>query len=205
MDSDFIGGYLAKGIHHVITGYDHLLFATGIVLALRGFWEVFKIIGIFTIAHSITVIATAVHGKPLLEAWIVEPIITGSIIFVAVENLLRLDAAFSRRRMGVIFFLGLVHGMGFGGALLENLAGVSGGAAAWAIAAFCIGVEVGHLCVVAPLSGVLKIGRDAGGDAFRRGALKWGSILVALGGCWFLYVVLAKIWHWPVPFMESES
>lgn len=192
MDTDFIGSYLTKGIHHVLTGYDHLLFATGIVLALTGFWQVFKVIGIFTLAHSITVVATAVHGKALLESWIVEPVISASIVFVALENILRPDAAFGVRRMTVIFFLGLVHGMGFGGALLENLAGVSGHAAAWAIAAFCVGVEVGHLCVVAPLSGVLKIGRDAGGDKFRRWSMVWGSALVALGGCYFLFLALQK-------------
>lgn len=199
MDTDFIGSYLVKGIHHVLTGYDHVLFAIGIVLALRGFWEVFKIIGIFTIAHSITVVATAMHGKELLPPWIVEPVISGSIIFIAVENLLKLDAPFSRQRMAVVFILGLVHGMGFGGKLLETLEGVSGGAAAWAIAAFCIGVEVGHLCVVAPVSGILRIGRDAGGEKFRRGALKWGSVVVALGGAFFLYCILAGIYGWPVP------
>ena len=60
------------------------------------------------------------------------------------------------------------------------------------IAAFCVGVEVGHLCVVAPLSGVLKIGRDAGGDKFRRWSMIWGSSLVALGGCYFLFLALQK-------------
>src|SRR5688572_2139084 len=78
MDTDFIGSYLTQGIEHVIGGIDHLLFAAGIVLALSGFWQVFKVIGIFTIAHSITVIATAVYGKQLLPPEIVEPVVAGS-------------------------------------------------------------------------------------------------------------------------------
>lgn len=197
MDTDFIGSYLTSGIDHVVRGIDHLLFATGIVLALTGFWQVFKVIGIFTIAHSITVIATAVHGEALLRDSIVEPVVAASIIFVALENLVRPHAAFGPRRIAVIFVLGLFHGMAFGGSLLTDLKGVSGHAAAWAIAAFCIGVEAGHLCIVAPLSGVLKIGRDAGGEKFRRHAMFYGSVIVALGGCYFLYNILAGRLGWP--------
>jgi len=200
MDWDFIGSYLAKGIHHVITGWDHLLFAAALVLALTSFWEVFKIIGIFTLAHSITVVATALHGAPLLPSSIVEPVIGASIIFVALENILRRNTALSMQRMTIVFILGLVHGMGFGGALLENLEGISGNAAGWAIAAFCVGVEAGHLCVVAPLSGALKIGRDAGGESFRRVSLRWGSVLVALGGCYYLCAALK-----PVIFAEPPA
>jgi len=198
MDTDFIGSYLTKGIYHVTSGIDHLLFASGVVLALTGFWQVFKIIGIFTIAHSITVIATAIIGQRLLRTSIVEPVVGGSIIFVAVENLMQPAGAFGGRRIAIIFILGLFHGMAFGGTLLENLAGVSGHAAAWAVAAFCIGVEAGHLCVVAPLSGILKIGRDAGGEKFRKAALFYGSIFVALGGCGYFYNALASPRGWPL-------
>jgi hypothetical protein len=190
MDWDFIGDYLTKGIHHVISGWDHLLFATALVLALTSFWEVFKIIGVFTIAHSITVAATALRGAALLPSSIVEPVIGASIIFVALENIFRANSALTTQRMIIVFLLGLVHGMGFGGALLENLEGVSGDAAGWAIAAFCVGVEAGHLCVVAPLSGALKIGRDAGGEPFRRALLRWGSACIALGGCYYFTVAL---------------
>lgn len=190
MDWDNIGTFLKHGIHHVLTGWDHLLFAAALVLALTGFWEVFKIIGIFTIAHSITVTWTALRGAPLIESWIVEPVIAASIIFVCLENILRRNSALTAQRMMVVFALGLVHGMGLGGALVENLAGLEGAVAGWAIAAFCVGVEVGHLCVVAPLSGVLKIGRDAGGESFRRVSLRWGSVLIALGGCYYLVAAL---------------
>jgi hypothetical protein len=61
---------------------------------------------------------------------------------------------------------------------------------AWAIAAFCVGVEIGHLCVVAPLSGALKIGRDLWQERFRLPALRWGSVLIALGGAWYLAAAL---------------
>ena len=185
MDSDFVGNYLNSGIHHVITGWDHLLFASALVLALTGFWEVFKIIGIFTVAHSLSVVATALHGSELMPSWFVEPVIGGSIVFVALENILRRKISLNPQRILVVFLLGLVHGMGFGGALLKDLQGIEGNAAAWAIAAFCIGVEAGHLCVVAPLSGALKVGRDAAGEKFSQAVLQWGSALIALGGCYY--------------------
>jgi hypothetical protein len=190
MDWSSIGSFLNHGVHHVLEGWDHLLFAAALVLALSSFWEVFKVIGVFTVAHSITVTWTALRGAPVLPPSIVEPVIAGSIVVVALENLLRRDAHLTARRLGVAFVFGFGHGMGLGGALLENLKDLPAGAAGWAIAAFCVGVEIGHLCVVAPLSGVLKIGRDLGQERFRQGVLRWGSLVIAAGGVWYLAAAL---------------
>lgn len=190
MDWDSTGSFLKYGIHHVLEGWDHLLFAAALVLALRHFWEVFKIVGVFTLAHSITVTVTALRGQALLPPSIVEPVIAGSIIFVAAENIFRRNSALSKQRLLVAFVFGLVHGMGLGGALLENLKGLPGNAAGWAIAAFCAGVEVGHLCVVAPLSGLLKAGHDMGGERFRHTAMLAGSAAVGLGGIYYLWAAL---------------
>ncbi len=193
MDWSSISTFLKHGIHHVLMGWDHLLFAAALIIALRSFWDIFKIIGIFTIAHSITVTVTALRGQPLFAAEVVEPVIAASIIFVALENIVLPRDGVSKRRLALAFGFGLIHGLGLGGALLENLSGLPGGTAGWAIAAFCIGVEVGHLCVVAPLSGVLKTGRDAGGEKFQRSVLFWGSILIALGGTYYLLAALGLV------------
>jgi hypothetical protein len=190
MDWSSVSNFFSFGLHHVLEGWDHLLFASALVLALTGFWEVFKVVGVFTIAHSITVTITALHGSRVVPAQYVEPAIAGSIIFVAIENIVRKDSKLSRRRLVVAFLFGLVHGLGFGGALTDGLRELPGGTVGWAIAAFCVGVETGHLCVVAPLSGALKIGRDAGGESFRRLALLWGSVLIALAGCYYLYAAI---------------
>jgi hypothetical protein len=164
MDWNSLGTFFNLGLSHVLEGWDHLLFASALVLALRGFWEVFKVIGIFTLAHSLTVSLTVIRGVPLLPGWFVEPCIAASIIFVCLENILLPGAAVSMRRLAIAFLFGLVHGMGLAGALLETLAEMSGAVKVWAVVLFCVGVEIGHLCVVAPLSGVLKIGRDQGGE-----------------------------------------
>jgi HupE / UreJ protein len=190
MDWNSLGTYFNLGVNHVLTGWDHLLFACALVLALRGFWEVFKVIGVFTIAHSLTAALTVVRGAPLLPSWFVEPCIAASIIFVALENIFLPGAAASVRRLAVAFLFGLIHGMGLAGYLLESLSGLSGAVVGWAVVLFCLGVEVGHLCVVAPLSGILKIGRDQGGEKFHRTALVGGSVLISLGG---LYYLLASL------------
>jgi HupE / UreJ protein len=193
MDLTTVTTYLKHGIHHVLMGWDHLLFAAALILALRRFWDVFKIIGVFTIAHSITVTVTALRGEPLFAASIVEPIIAASIIIVALENMVLPPRSVTGRRLAIAFGFGLVHGLGLGGALLENMAEVPRSAIGWAIAAFCIGVEIGHLCIVAPLSGILKAGRDAGGENFHNGALYWGSLVIALGGTYYLLAALGVL------------
>lgn len=193
MDWNNIGTFFTHGVKHVLEGWDHLLFASALVLALTGFWEVFKVIGVFTLAHSLTVSLTVLHGAALLPSNVVEPCIAASIIVIAVQNILDPAAARSPKRLLVAFLFGLVHGMGLAGALLENLSGLSTGIIAWAVVAFCLGVEIGHLCVVAPLSGFLKIGRDQWHEPFRAITLRYGSMLIELGGVYYLLAALGMI------------
>ena len=193
MDWNSLATFFNFGVKHVLEGWDHLLFAAALVLAMRGFWEVFKVIGVFTIAHSITVSLTVVRGAPLLPEWFVEPCIAASIVFVALENIFLPGAAVRVRRLALAFIFGLVHGMGLAGALLETLTEMPGAVKVWAVVLFCLGVEVGHLCVVAPLSGLLKIGRDQGGERFHAGALRYGSIVIAAGGVYYLLASLGLL------------
>lgn len=193
MDWSSLGTFFTFGVRHVLEGWDHLLFAAVLVLALRGFWEVFKVIGVFTLAHSLTVSLTVLRGVPLLPPAVVEPCIAASILLVALENLFLPVAAVSGRRLAVAFLFGLVHGMGLAGALLENLVGMSGAVVAWAVVLFCAGVELGHLGVVAPLSGALKLGRDQGGERFAAGALRYGSAAIGLGGIYYLLASLGLL------------
>ena len=79
--------YFRHGIMHILTGWDHLLFVSALVLATRSFLEMFKVIAAFTLAHSLT-LALCVFGIFRLPSYVVEPVIALSIIFVALENLL---------------------------------------------------------------------------------------------------------------------
>lgn len=138
--------FFKLGIEHILTGYDHLLFL--LVLLLRGgrLLSLLKIITAFTIAHSIT-LALAVLRVVTIPALIVEPAIALSIIWVALENLLRKDAP--SQRWLISFCFGLVHGFGFASAI-EPL-GLPPGRLALALLGFNLGVEAGQAFVVALL------------------------------------------------------
>src|SRR5438477_7334494 len=86
----------------------------------------------------------------------VEPVIAASIIFVAVQNVFWPERTRGWTRLAVAFFFGLFHGLGFAGALLEAMQGMSSNALVLAILGFSAGVEVGHQVVVLPTFCALK-------------------------------------------------
>lgn len=143
--------YLFLGVEHILLGVDHLLFVLALVILVRGWRRLVETITAFTIAHSITlVLATlgVVHvpGPP------VEAIIALSIVFVASE-ILRVrqgrPGLGARRPWIVAFCFGLLHGLGFAGALSD--VGLPEHAIPLALVFFNLGVEVGQLFFVAGL------------------------------------------------------
>ena len=185
------GSYLRLGIWHILTGYDHLLFLAALALAARTLGDFLKLILTFTVAHSITVTLAALN-LVRAPAWFVEPFIAGTIVFVAVENILAPRRVSAPSRLAMAFGFGLVHGLGFARGLSESLGTAGGRGVALAIVAFCLGVEFGHLAVGVPFWGGLRAGRAQWGDAFSSRALKWGSGVVAVGGAYFLVVALRQ-------------
>lgn len=183
------GAYLRHGVHHILTGFDHLLFVSALVLAARGFWDLFKVVGMFTLAHSVTLTLAALNLVRLPD-WFVEPVIAGSIIFVALENIFFTKNARGWRRLAVAFGFGLVHGLGFAGGLRDAMQGLPGLAFGLALLAFSLGVELGHQLVVLPEWALLRFTRgrisEAGFTRLQRGL----SLLVALGGVWFFWFAL---------------
>ncbi|MDH5580214.1 MAG: HupE/UreJ family protein, partial [Betaproteobacteria bacterium] len=158
-------GFLAVGIHHIVTGYDHLLFLLCLLLpcvmrrTAQG-WQpvqglrqaVLPVAGIvtaFTLAHSIT-LALATLRWVSLPAAIIEPAIALTIVLAAIDNL---RPIFGARRGWVTFLFGLVHGFGFAGVLGElNLAA---GQFAYALLQFNLGLELGQLAIVVLGTGLL--------------------------------------------------
>ncbi len=184
--------FLRHGLHHVLTGYDHLLFLCALALAAARWRDLFRIVALFTLAHSITVTVSAL-GWVRLPSWIIEPLISGSIVCVALENVLAPQRAGGRARWFVAFGFGLVHGLGFAGGLRESLADQPTAHLAVVIVAFCAGVELGHLAVGGPLFGILHaVRRVAREDALPR-IRRWGSVAVAVGGAYFLWAALRQI------------
>jgi len=137
--------YVKMGYTHILPeGLDHILFVLGLFLLSRKAKDLIKQITAFTIAHSLT-LALALYGVVRLPSTIVEPIIALSIAFVAVENIFTTEV--KAWRPYVVFAFGLVHGLGFAGALQD--AGLSRGDMLPALVGFNIGVELGQLSVVA--------------------------------------------------------
>jgi hydrogenase/urease accessory protein HupE len=151
--------YFRHGLLHILTGYDHLLFVTALVLTVRTLWELVKVITAFTLAHSIT-LALSAFDVFRLPSTIVEPAIAASIIFVALQNVFWPEQTRGWTRLAVAFFFGLFHGLGFAGGLLQAMQGMSSHALVLAVLGFSAGVEVGHQIVVLPTFCALKLAHD---------------------------------------------
>jgi hypothetical protein len=189
-----VADYFQHGIWHILTGWDHLLFVSALVLAVTSLWDLVKVIAAFTLAHTIT-LTLAVLDIVRLPEYIVEPIISASIIFVAVQNTMRPQSAHGATRLGVAFFFGLFHGLGFAGGLLDAMHNLTGWSVFLAIAAFSVGVEVGHQAVVLPVYFTLQAARRIPGvpaarQVVPRFARRYGSILIAAAGCYYLHEAL---------------
>lgn len=151
--------YLVIGAEHIVFGWDHLLFVIALVLLVRGPWPVVKAATAFTVAHSITLVATTL-GYTGLPGGPVEALIALSIVFLAVEVAMVLRdperQTFTRRFPWIVAFgFGLVHGFGFAGALADI--GLPQGEIASALLAFNLGVEAGQLLVIAALVALLAL------------------------------------------------
>ena len=152
--------YFGAGFHHILTGYDHLLFISALVLAALSLWELVTIVSVFTLAHSITLTLAALNLVHLPQP-IVEPLIAVSIIVVALQNVFWPGHAHGRSRLAVVFFFGLLHGLGFASGLLTVMDQLPKSIMLWGIIGFSVGVEVGHQLILLPLFGVLKAIRSS--------------------------------------------
>lgn len=141
--------FLALGVEHIFTGYDHIAFLVGLLLLGGTLAELVKIVTAFTIAHSIT-LAVATVGLLTPSPRLVEPAIAASIVYVALENVwaTRRDAKpVLGHRWMITFAFGLVHGFGFASVLRELHLPRSSLAAS--LVTFNLGVELGQICIVA--------------------------------------------------------
>jgi hypothetical protein len=141
--------YLPLGVEHILLGPDHLLFVLGLVL-LAGTRRRLLIgtITAFTVGHSIT-LALAALGYVSFPIRAVEAIIALSVLLLAVEALRERASAAGERPWVFAIVCGLLHGLGFAGALSE--VGLPAGEVTLALALFNVGVELGQLAFVAAL------------------------------------------------------
>jgi hydrogenase/urease accessory protein HupE len=182
--------YVRHGIVHILSGYDHLLFITALVLAVATLWDLVKVISVFTLAHSIT-LTLAVLNLVRLPEHIVEPVIAASIVVVALQNIVAPARSRGPGRLCLAFVFGLFHGLGFAGGLLSAMEGMAGVAVGLAIVAFSAGVEIGHQLIVVPVFCALKVMRKAQGPAATRThVLRYGSAGIFVIGVVYLAAAL---------------
>lgn len=160
--------FVEDGFFHILDGIDHLLFLFCLVIPFRRFRSLVIVVTSFTIAHSVTLIASAYDLAPT-SLWfppLVETLIAVSIVYMAFENIMSaarqgddgrdLDQRALDRRWAVAFGFGLIHGFGFSFALRETLQ-FAGSHLLTSLVSFNVGVELGQLLVLVILVPVLNV------------------------------------------------
>jgi hydrogenase/urease accessory protein HupE len=134
--------YLSLGVQHLLTGFDHILFVLLLLLVASGWQSLFFVITSFTLAHSITLGLSTLNLIHLSQLW-VEIVIALSIVLLAREAMTQ-KRTLSRRYPWVIAFgFGLIHGLGFAGALRDI--GLPEDAVFMSLLLFNLGIELGQL------------------------------------------------------------
>ena len=187
------GTYFGLGAEHILLGVDHLLFVLGLLLLVHGFVPLVKTITAFTLAHSLTLCASVLGFVPLDRSPI-EAAIALSIILLAREIVVadrgRLHLT-HRKPWLVAFTFGLLHGLGFAGALGEI--GLPERAIPLALLFFNVGVEAGQLVFVLFLVAVARVLAKSRAEPLPRLQPVLGYALGALATLWF-FDRLPAIW-----------
>ncbi len=182
--------FAREGFFHILDGIDHLLFLFALVIPFRRFRPLVVVVTAFTVAHSITLIASA-FGLAPTALWfpaLIETLIAMSILYMALENIV---GAGLERRWWVTFAFGLLHGFGFSFLLSERLQ-FAGSHLLTSLLAFNVGVELGQLLVLAvvvPALGLLF--RHVVGERI-------GTVILSA-------LVAHTAWHWMTERGEQLS
>lgn len=175
------GLFVVAGFHHILEGVDHLLFLFCLVIPFRRIRPLIPIVTAFTVAHSITLIASG-YGYAPDVLWfppLIEMLIAVSIIYMALENIV---VEHPKRRWIIAFCFGLVHGFGFS-FVLRNTLQFGGAHVLTSLLSFNVGVEIGQLFVLVLFVPALNL-------LFRYVvAQRMGTIILSA-------IVAHQAWHW---------
>ena len=178
IDGPAIGAFLYLGAKHMVTGYDHLLFLIGVIFFLYRLQDVVRYVSLFTIGHSVTLLA-GVLGNIHANAYIIDAIIGLSVVYKAFENMDGFERFFGGRpdtRIAVMVF-GLFHGFGLATKLQEFTVSTNG--LITNIVSFNVGVEIGQ--VIALTIVLLALGYWRTRPGFTRHAFAANTVLMTGG------------------------
>lgn len=173
--TDAVFLYLVLGFKHILPlGFDHILFVLSLFLLSPKLKPIILQSTAFTVAHSVT-LCLAAYNVIHPPSRIIEPLIALSILYVALENIF--SPRLKPSRIGIVFLFGLVHGLGFAGALAEM--GLPKNAYFTSLIMFNVGVELGQLTVIL-LAWFLLAKWFSKKDYYRSGIVIPLSIVIAL-------------------------
>ncbi len=173
--------FVRLGFFHILDGVDHLLFLLCLVIPCRQFRTLVGVVTAFTVAHSLTLLASALGMAPdvLWFPPFVELAIAASIVYLALANIV---GSTGSHAWALAFGFGLVHGFGFSFALRESMQ-FAGSHVVAALLAFNVGVELGQLLALAVMVPVIVL-------LFRHVvAERMGTILLSA-------LIAHTGWHW---------
>ncbi|KGD62085.1 hypothetical protein T9A_01294 [Alcanivorax jadensis T9] len=186
-------GFIRQGVHHILIGYDHILFLLtllfpAVLVWQRGGWQpaptitgaltqTLAIVTAFTVTHSLT-LALATLGIITLPIWLVESAIAITVALGAAANLV--PRLFPKRWV-MAFVFGLIHGLGFASVLADL--GLTDSGIFLPLLGFNLGVELGQVAIVLLFVPAAYLVRNT--VAYRRIFVPVGSIaIMILAGVW---------------------
>jgi len=176
---------IKRGFAHVIPhGLDHILFVLGVFLMTRKWKPLVLQVSTFTVAHTLTLWLASV-GYVKVPPSIVEPVIAASIVVIALENVFQKN--YTHWRLLIVFVFGLIHGLGFAGAMAPRLDSKS--SLVVGLLGINLGVEFGQLAVIA--FALIATARISDAKKYRQFVVIPGSLLIAAMGIWW---VIERTW-----------
>ncbi len=172
--------YLGLGYKHILPlGFDHILFILSLFLLSPKLKPIIWQSTAFTVAHSVT-LALAMYNVVSPPSEIIEPLISLSIMFVALENIF--FPKLKPTRIGIVFLFGLVHGLGFASSLSQM--GLPQNSYLSSLIMFNVGVELGQLTII--LLAFFLVGKWFGNKPFyrKRIVIPISLIIVLIAGYW---------------------
>ena len=172
--------YIQVGFTHIIPkGIDHILFVLGLIFFSQKIYALLFQISLFTLAHTITLGLSSLKIINLPIA-LVEPLIALTIVYIAIENILKSEGL--KYRSMTIFIFGLLHGLGFASVL--NTFGLPENHFILALTGFNLGVELGQITIVILVYLILKLLFNTK-EQFRNYITIPGSLIIGVFGIWW--------------------
>ena len=173
-----IGPFLYLGAKHMVTGYDHLLFLSGVIFFLYRLRQVAAYVTLFAVGHSTTLIAGVLLGTNI-SSHVVDAIIGLSVVYKALDNVRAFETWFGWKpepRFAVLIF-GFFHGLGLATKLQQF--GLKPDGLLVNLISFNVGVEIGQMLALTAILIVMDYWRRT--QSFERNAFRANVVLMAAG------------------------